>query len=226
MAVYNEEKSLPPLLQSIEILIEHLKTMGVSEVSVVIKEGASTDNSLQVLKELIKNKPHYSLISGPDRGKWSAIREALAVSNSDIYAVQDGDLEYDPMDLLNVLRPLINDECEVCFGSRFMNLGYAYPMKMINYLGNKLMSISAKIFSKKNVTDINTCYKAWKGKLTPPLYSDGFGGDVEIAMKLLRQPNIRYHEVPIKYEARIKGKKLRAMDGFMLWLRLFRFGLF
>ena len=223
VAVYNEEESLPVLIERIDDLVALLYQNGFDEVKVTIKEGNSTDCTLEKLTEHTRSKPYYKVISGPDKGKWSALKIAMRYTPTDVYAVQDGDLEYDPVELVEVVRPILHRECNVCFGSRFLDRGFAKPMKLVNYIGNKLMSLTALLCTRHIMTDINTCYKAWDARLTPELKEDGFTGDIELAVKLLRRPDVFYKEVPISYKARSTGKKLTSLDGFKLWFALFKY---
>ncbi len=223
IAVYNEEESVPVLIERIDDLVSLLYENGFDEVKVTIKEGNSTDRTLEKLIENTCSKPCYKVISGPDNGKWSALKIAMRSTPTDIYAVQDGDLEYNPTELAKVVRPILHRECNVCFGSRFLKRGFTKPMKLANYLGNKLMSLTVLLCSRHIITDINTCYKVWDARLTPELNGDGFTGDVELALKLLRRPDVHYKEVPISYKARTTGKKLTALDGFKLWFALFKY---
>lgn len=224
--VFNEEEAIEELLEKIEKLVASMIQIGIDEVSVIIKEGNSSDRSLEIIRKMTKNKLHYKVISGPDKGKWSALRIAMKSAGPGIYIVQDGDLEYETSEILDVILPIVNDECDVCFGSRFLKSGYAKPMKVINYLGNRLMSLTISIFTRRWVTDVHTCYKAWKSDLTPQIKSDRFGGDMELATHLLKNASVRYSEVPISYKARLEGKKLKTVDGFKLWFVLIKSLLF
>ena len=222
MAVYNEEETLPKLLPKINNVVKMLQSIGVDEVIITIKDGNSTDKSLNILEKAVRSKPFYKLLTGPDNGKWSALRLAMQYTITDIYIVQDGDLEYNPYELVNIVKPILNNECDVCFGSRFINSGFEKPMKYINYIGNRLMSFLASIFSRHRISDINTCYKAWKRILKPIIRSDSYTGDIELAIELLNNPKVRYKEIPISYQPRTEGKKLKAIDGFKLWYALLK----
>ncbi|MGY5881869.1 MAG: glycosyltransferase family 2 protein [Candidatus Thorarchaeota archaeon] len=224
--VFNEEESIGEILGKIDKLVVSMGRLGIDKVTIIIKEGNSSDRSLEIIRKITENKPYYKVISGPDNGKWSALRIAMKSAGPGIYVVQDGDLEYETSEILDVIMPIVNNESDVCFGSRFLERGYAKPQKFINYLGNRLMSLIISILTRRWITDVHTCFKAWRSDLTPIITSDRFGGDMELAANLLKNSSVRYSEVPISYTARVEGKKLKAFDGFKLLFVLLKSLLF
>ena len=202
--VYNEEKTLLPLLKK----VQNVKLLGLKKQIIVINDG-STDKTAEVMKK-IKIPGIQIYQHDKNRGKGAAIRTAIPHTTGDFVIIQDADLEYDPADYVIILKPLLDGRADVVYGSRFKGVGRAFLFW--HYVGNKLLTFITNILYDTILTDMETCYKAFKGDLirSIPLRSNRF--DFE-------------PEVPINYDGRNfeEGKKITWRDGVVALVCLIRY---
>jgi len=216
---FNEEST-------IRIVLEKLcKLKNVKEV-VVVDDG-SIDNTHQIVEEaklqkvrLIKQDNNY--------GKTAAVRRGLREVTGDITIIQDADLEYDPDEIEDVIRPIMDNRADVVYGSRFLVKRAARVLYFYHYLANKSLTFLSNLLTKVNMTDIETCYKAFRTPLVKnlPLTSSGFGMEVEITA-LITKTKARIYEVPISYYGRTyeEGKKIRFIDGLAALCYIFYYNI-
>lgn len=209
---FNEEST-------IRIVLEKLcELKNVKEV-VVVDDG-STDSTPELVEKL--GLPKVSLIrQEKNAGKTAAVRRGLREVMGDITIIQDADLEYDPNEIEDVIRPIIDNKADVVYGSRFLVKRAARVLYFYHCLANKSLTFLSNLLTNVNMTDIETCYKAFRTPLVKnmPLTSSGFGMEVEITT-LITKTKARIYEVPISYYGRTygEGKKIRFMDGLAaLW---------
>ncbi len=210
---YNEEKTLLPLLDK----VKRVKLLGLRKEILVVNDGSS-DKTADVMRKI--RLPGVRLFSHPvNRGKGAAIRTAIPHTRGDFVIIQDADLEYDPADYVTVLKPLLAGEADVVYGSRFM--GSRRVFLFWHYIGNKFLTLVTNVFYDTILTDMETCYKAFKGDLirSLKLRSDRFEFEPEVTAKVLKR-KAKLFEVPISYSGRgfEEGKKITWRDGFSaLW---------
>jgi glycosyltransferase involved in cell wall biosynthesis len=158
-----------------------------------------------------------------NRGKGSALRKGFSLARGDIIGVQDADLEYDPMQIPDLLRPILDDEADVVFGSRQFGANASYSFWYT--MGNRVISLTASMLFDRITTDAYTCYKFMRTECYEQLEltADGFEIEAELTGGLLRT-GCRYREIPISYMARSReeGKKIRPADGVKALARLLR----
>jgi glycosyltransferase involved in cell wall biosynthesis len=164
-----------------------------------------------------------------NRGKTAALRTGFAMTSGDIVIVQDADLEYDPAEIPEVIRPILEGFADVVYGSRFMVKRAARVLYFYHYLANKFLTFLSNAVTNLNITDVETCYKAFRGDIIRQMRitSSGFGFEVEVTAKVAKL-GCAVYEVPISYYGRTydEGKKIGLRDGLQaLWLIL-RFNLF
>ena len=207
--VYNEEKSIKKLLK----IVENVKYEIPFQI-IIVNDGSTdrTEEEILKMKNRIKN---LKLISYPkNKGKGYAVRKGIENSETDIIIIQDADLEYNPREIPNIIKPIIEGECKVVYGSRF--LGKFNGMGFLNLFGNKFLTFMTSLLFKSKVTDMETCYKAIHKDIAKKLYleSNGFEIEAEITSKILKG-EYKIKELPISYIARSKGegKKISWMDG-------------
>lgn len=175
-------------------------------------DDGSTDNTLKILKKIAGIK---LLTNKRNRGKGYSLRKGFKIARGDVLIIQDADLEYDPKDHVKILSILKNDFIDVVYGSRFM-AGHTHVRYSIFYIGNIFLSYFTKILFFRNITDMETCYKAFKRKVVKniKLTENRFGFEPEMTCKLIKAGyNIK--EIPIRYKSRSykQGKKIGVKDG-------------
>lgn len=214
MPVYNEEKTLVEILSHV---LEQ-KISGVDALEIVIVDDASTDGSAEMIRHLSRAFPQMKpVFQTRNQGKGAAIRAAIQAASGDIAIIQDADLEYDPTDFHTVLRPLVEDNADVVYGSRFRTQGRRTGTYFTHAVGNRFLTALSNRFTGLSLTDMETCYKAFRlaSLKSIPLQSDRFGIEPEITAKIAKR-KLRICEVPISYQARTyaEGKKIKWKDGF------------
>jgi glycosyltransferase involved in cell wall biosynthesis len=221
--VYNEARTLRTLIARV------LASPVPTELELVCVDDASTDRSLDILRELSVDDPRIKVVAQPrNMGKGKAVRTAIEHMTGDIAIIQDADLEYDPGDYSRVIAPILEGNADAVYGSRFATSEVRRVLFFWHALGNKVLTAVSNMANDLNLTDMETCYKAVRGDLLKGLRltSDRFGLEPEITARLA-QWGARMYEVPIRYHGRTyaEGKNIGWRDGLeALWLILkFRF---
>lgn len=216
--VYNEEKTVLRLLERV-----HSVDLPLEKEILVIDDG-STDATARLLKEAENIR---LIMHEKNAGKGAAIRTGIRAATGDIILIQDADLEYDPDDYSRLIAPILSDGSDVVYGSRFLETRNRY--RLHTYLANRFLSFLTHLLTPLPVTDMETCYKAFRADIIKSidLVENRFGIEPEITVKMSLLPGIRYKEVPISYSGRSmkEGKKIRWHDGaFAIWC-LFKYRL-
>ena len=211
--VYNEQESLPRIIRRVLAA----PVPGALRKELVIVNDASKDGTADVLQELAQAHSEIRVFDQPkNMGKGAAIRRAVREMTGDFAIIQDADLEYDPCDYMAVLKPLAEGLADVVYGSRFATREMRRIVHYHHKLGNLFLTHLSNFFTGLDLTDMETCYKAFKTDLikTIPLRSSRFGIEPEITAKLARRKVVIY-EVPISYHGRnyAEGKKIGWRDG-------------
>lgn len=212
--VFNEEHSVVKILDKIKELELPL------EKEIIIINDGSTDKTLHYIQAWKKGLNGTSGIkciieSQDNKGKGAAVRKGIGLSTGDVLIIQDADLEYDPNDYEKCIRPILNDDAIVVYGSRRLNKNNHHSYQRY-YLGGVVVTWFTNCLYFSSLTDEPTCYKTFHGDLIRQLPFEGnhFDWEPEITAKLLRS-SIRIHEVPISYFPRKfeDGKKISVKDG-------------
>lgn len=214
---YNEEKTLERCVERVlKISDEFL------HLEIIIIDDCSTDGSLSIARGL-ENKDSRIIVIQQDKnqGKGAALRTGFRKATGDFIAIQDADLEYNPTDLLRLLEPLVSNDADVVFGSRFLPYGPHRVLFFWHYLGNRFLTLISNMFTNLNLTDIEVCYKVFRREVLQKinLEENRFGFEPEITAKVARM-GCRIYEVGISYYGRTyeEGKKIGWKDGFSaLW---------
>jgi glycosyltransferase involved in cell wall biosynthesis len=226
--VYNEEKTINSILDLVEDVLQNLAD--ISSYELVVIDDCSTDNSKSVLEERISNKKHYTLLAHDiNSGKGAAIRAAIGKTTGDIVLIQDADMEYDPHDYKTLLQPFIAGQADVVYGSRFKG-EVTRVLYFWHFMGNRFLTFLSNMFTNLNLTDMETCYKAFRGDIIRNmiLTSNRFGIEPEMTAKIAKIKEIKIYEVPISYFGRTydEGKKINWKDGISAIWSIIKFNLF
>jgi len=219
--VYNEEATITTVLDEV------LARPETAEVIVI--DDASKDKSRQVIEAYIVGKTRVKLLTQEvNRGKGAAIIRGFQEASAPVVIVQDADLEYSPEDFAAVIDPIIKGRADVVFGSRFQG-GPGRVLYFRHQLGNKFLTFLSNLFTDLNLTDMETCYKAFRREVIQNinLQSERFGIEVELTSKIAKAKDLHVYEVPISYHGRTyaEGKKITWKDGAAAFWHVLNFNL-
>ena len=200
---------------TIKVIVDRVLASSLVAELIVVDDG-STDGTREILREF--SDPRVRVVEQPtNRGKGAALRRGFEQVTAEYVIVQDADLEYDPRDYAQMVTPLLEDKADVVYGSRFLG---GRPHRVLYFwhsVGNKLLTLMSNMFTNLNLTDMETCYKAFRREVIQSIdvQEDRFGFEPEITAKVARA-GWRVYEVGISYSGRTyaEGKKIRLKDGF------------
>jgi len=209
---YDEEGTIDTILARVDAL------SCVREIIVV--DDGSQDGTSRVVEAFDSSRVRLIRMDR-NQGKTAAVKRGVQEVSSPLTIIQDADLEYDPREIPFVIAPILSGEADVVYGSRFIVRRAARVLYFYHYLANKGLTFLSNLLTNRNMTDIETCYKAFRTPVIQrmPITSKGFGMEVEITA-MVSKSNARTYEVPISYYGRTysEGKKIGVGDGFSaLW---------
>ncbi len=219
---YNEERTIQRCLQRVlDIQNEELL------LEIIVVDDCSTDRSLFLAREMAAHNPEIFILSHDrNRGKGAALQTGFAHATGQIVAIQDADLEYDPGDLSRLIEPILNDEAEVVFGTRFSSSGAHRVLYFWHAVGNKLLTLLSNMFSDLNLTDMECCYKVFRREIIQAvnIRESRFGVEPELVAKVA-QMRVRIFEMGVSYSGRTyeEGKKIGLKDGLRALYCIFHY---
>ena len=209
MPVYNERATLRQV-------VEAVLAVGIDLELLCVDDGSS-DGSTDILLALQRENPQIRVLLQPrNLGKGAALRRGIQEAAGDFVIIQDADLEYDPGDIYKVLEPLEKGKADVVYGSRFSGGAPHRVLYFWHSAGNWMLTLLSNMLTDLNLTDMETCYKAFRREVLQaiPLQEDRFGFEPEITVKIAKR-RLRVYEVGISYWGRTyeEGKKIGWRDG-------------
>ena len=217
--IFNEVNTLRIILQK----VEETDFCGL-EKEIILIDDCSYDGTREILKEL-ENK-YKVFYHEKNQGKGAALRTGFEHVTGDIVVIQDADLEYDPVDYQPLIKLILDGKADVAYGSRLSGGKPSRSFMFTHLLGNKLLTLMTNILYNTTLTDMETCYKAFKAEFIKgiEIKSNRFDFEPEITAKVLKR-GARLYELPISYYGReyTEGKKITWKDGFHAILALIKF---
>ncbi|MBP0001979.1 MAG: glycosyltransferase family 2 protein [Cyanobacteria bacterium SID2] len=210
-------------------VVEAVKASPVKNTEIIIVDDGSTDGTRELLQSKIESQVEQVVYHPKNMGKGAALRTGFTSATGDIVIVQDADLEYDPQEYPILIEPILKGKADVVFGSRFVG---SQPHRVVYYwhmVGNQFLTTLSNMFTNINLTDMETCYKAFRREVIQAVKVEErrFGFEPEITAKV-SQMGCRIYEVGISYYGRTykEGKKIGWKDGFQAIWCILKYNLF
>ena len=218
---FNEQNTIKEIVTSVKNYINQ------SDEIIVIDDG-STDNTIQILKNDLKDIIDKLIINHKNCGKGYSIRQGILSASCEIILIQDADLEYHPSDYKKLLKPIKNGIADVVYGSRFIGSNERKVLYFWHTLGNKFLTILSNFFTNLNLTDMEVGYKLFKSEVIKDIKieENRFGFEPEVTAKIAKK-KCRIYEVGVKYYGRTydQGKKIGWKDGVSAIRCIFKYNL-
>ena len=206
---YNEKPT-------INQIIEAVRNCSWSNIEIIVVDDCSSDGTREILQSELKDEIDQLFLHEENQGKGAAIRTGLKHVRGDVVLIQDADLEYDPMEYDRLMAPIVANKADVVFGSRFISGSAHRVLYFWHRLGNGFLTFMSNMFTNLNLTDMETCYKAFRSEIIKQIEieENGFGLEPELTAKVARL-KCRIYEVGISYYGRTyaEGKKINWKDG-------------
>jgi glycosyltransferase involved in cell wall biosynthesis len=222
MPAYNERRTIEQIIARVQAV----ELPGLTR-EIVIVDDASTDGTRDILAGFDGRDGIRVFTQNPNQGKGAAVARGVREATGDILLIQDADLEYDPSDYPNLLRPILRGDADVVYGSRFLGSPHGHRVLYFwHSVGNKLLTLLSNAVTDLNLTDMETCYKVFTKDIARrlDLRSKRFGVEPEMTCKVARL-RARIYEVPISYHGRTyaEGKKIGLKDAFQAAWTILRY---
>lgn len=220
---------------TIHFILDKIKSVNlINEIQkeIIIVNDCSKDNTNEAIQNYISHNPTLNIQyyeHEMNKGKGAALHTGIAKAKGEYLIIQDADLEYDPNEYNDLLKPVVDGFADVVYGSRFMGSNPHRILFFWHTIGNKFLTFLSNMFTNLNLTDMETCYKLFRSNIIKniSLKENRFGFEPEITAKVSRVPKIRIYEVGISYYGRTyeEGKKIGWKDGFRAIYCILKYGL-
>ena len=215
-------------IKTIEKVIEAIRVLPYGNKEIIIVDDGSTDGTTEKLKTEIAGIADKVIYHDRNYGKGAALRSGIKAATGDIIIIQDADLEYDPEEIPFVIQPILDGRADVVYGSRFAGGTPHRVLYFWHMVGNKFLTLLSNMFTNLNLTDIETCYKAFRREIIKSIEIEEtrFGFEPEITAKVAKK-KCRIYEVGISYFGRTyqEGKKIGWKDGLMAIFCILKYNL-
>jgi len=216
-------------VDTIEAVLKAVNDCPYRDKEIILVDDCSTDGTREKLREGLENLVTKAFYHENNQGKGAALRTGIKAVGGDIVIVQDADLEYDPREIPKVIQPILDGKADVVYGSRFFG---GSPHRVIYYwhlVGNKFLTTLSNMFTDINLTDMETCYKAFRREVIQSfeIEENRFGFEPEVTAKVAKM-KCRIYEVGISYYGRTykEGKKIGWKDGFSAIKCILKYNIF
>ncbi|MCD6486113.1 MAG: glycosyltransferase family 2 protein [Syntrophobacterales bacterium] len=226
---YNEEFTIHLILDKIKAV----RLLNEIQKEIIIVNDCSTDDTKEAIQKYIYDNQDVRIRyfeHEVNKGKGAALHTGISKATGEYLIIQDADLEYDPDEYNDLLKPVVSGFADVVYGSRFIG---SKPHRILFFwhtIGNRFLTLLSNIFTNLNLTDMETCYKLFNTKMIQAiqLKEDRFGFEPEITAKIARISNVRIYETGISYYGRTyeEGKKIGWKDGVRAVYCIIKYGLF
>src|SRR5665647_131339 len=213
---------------TIEKIIDAVLRAPYDDKEIIVVDDCSTDGTREILKNKIESRVNRIIYQPNNQGKGAALRQGVQAATGDVIIIQDADLEYDPSEYPKMLQPILDGKADVVFGSRFMGAEAHRVVYFWHRLGNGLITLISNMLTNLNLTDVETCYKAFRREIIQSITieENRFGFEPEITAKISKI-KCRIYEVGISYYGRTyeEGKKINWQDGFQALYCIMKYNL-
>ncbi len=226
---YNEGRTIHFILNK----VKEVRLINNIDKEIILVNDFSSDNTDEVIKQYIRENSDVNIQyfqHEKNKGKGAALHTGIQKASGEFLIIQDADLEYDPNEYNDLLKPVVQGFADVVYGSRFISGNPHRILFFWHSIGNKILTTLSNMFTNLNLTDMETCYKLFNSSMVKSLNlkETRFGFEPEVTAKISRLPNVRIYEVGISYFGRTyeEGKKIGWKDGFRAIYCILKYNIF